>query len=186
MITLGQKGEGRPFQLSVADHLDAFAHLRETELLQGYVCCKLVQLTCLLYSSNETRVNDACLQTFLSKMPMKGLKMSQHVKTFDPDSLPPTMIGCNESIAQTSQSHGSHMEVCPFGHHMLGTSWAQMEIVLLWLTVIKCYRKCSMKMMDLLVTTMTLMMNTWHLLRMKVNKIDGPLTHAVNTQINMI
>ena len=38
------------------------------------------------------------------------------------------MVGCDESIAQTSQSHGSYMEVCLFRHHMLGTSWAQMEI----------------------------------------------------------
>ena len=38
------------------------------------------------------------------------------------------MAGCDESIAQTSHSHGSYMEVCPFGHHMLGTSWTQMEI----------------------------------------------------------
>ena len=96
------------------------------------------------------------------------------------------MVGCDESIAQTSQSHGSYMKVCPFGHHMLGTNWAQMEFVLLWLTVIKCHRKYTMKMTDLPVTTMTLMMNAWHLLRMKVNKIEGPLTHAVNAQINTI
>ena len=38
------------------------------------------------------------------------------------------MAGCDESIAKTSQPHGSYMEVCPFGHHMLGTSWAQMKI----------------------------------------------------------
>ena len=38
------------------------------------------------------------------------------------------MVGCDDSIAQTSQSYGSYMEVCPFGHHMLGTSLAQMEI----------------------------------------------------------
>ena len=43
-------------------------------------------------------------------------------------SLPTIMVGCDESIAQTNESHGSHMEVCPFGHHALGTSWAQMEI----------------------------------------------------------
>ena len=90
MITLGQKGEGGwAFQLSEADHLDAFAHLSETELLQDFVCCKLEQLTCFLYSNKETRVNDARLQTLLSKMPKKEPKMSQHVKTFDPASLPP-------------------------------------------------------------------------------------------------
>ena len=76
LITLGQKGDGRAFQLSGADHLDAFAHLSETELLQGSVCFKLEQLTCLLYSSKETRVNDARFQTLLSKMPEKGPKMS--------------------------------------------------------------------------------------------------------------
>ena len=43
-----------------------------------------------------------------------------------------------------------------------------------------------MKMIDLLVTTMTLMINAWHILKMKVNKIEGPLTHAVNAQMNMI
>ena len=78
-----------PFQLSEADHLDAFAHLSETELLQGSACCKLEQLTRLLYSSKETRVNDARLQTLLYKMPKKEPKMSQHVKTFDLVSLPP-------------------------------------------------------------------------------------------------
>ena len=88
MITLSQKGEGRPFQ-SEADHLDSFEYLNETKLLQGSVCCKLEQLTCLLYSSKETRVNDARLQTLLSKMPKKGPKMSQRLKTFDPASLPP-------------------------------------------------------------------------------------------------
>ena len=74
MTTLGQKGEGRPFQLSEADHLDAFAHLSETELFQGSVCCKWEQLTCLLYSCMEKIVNYACLQTLLSKMPKKGPK----------------------------------------------------------------------------------------------------------------
>ena len=80
---------GRPFQLSEADHLDAFAYLSEIKLLQGSVCCKLEQLTCLLYSSKEARVNDARLQTLSSKMPKKGPKMSQRVKIFDPASLPP-------------------------------------------------------------------------------------------------
>ena len=89
MITLSQKGEGRPFQLIESDHLDAFAYLSETKLLQGSVCCKLEQLTCLLYCSKETRDNDAHLQTLLSKMPKKRPKMSQHVKTSDPASLPP-------------------------------------------------------------------------------------------------
>ena len=74
-----RRGEAFP-----ADHLDAFVHLSETELLQGFVYCKLEQLTCILYSSKETRVNDARLQTPLSKMPKKGPKMSQHAKTFDP------------------------------------------------------------------------------------------------------
>ena len=96
MITLSQKGEGRPFQLSEADILDAFAYLSETELLQGSVCCKLEQLTCLLHSSKETGVNDARLQTLLSKMPQKGPKMSQRVKTFDPASLPPWYAVMNQ------------------------------------------------------------------------------------------
>ena len=89
MITHSQKGEGRPDQLSEADHLEAFAHLSDTELLQGSVCYKLEQLTCILYSNNETRVNDARLQTLLSKM-------SQHVKTFDPASLPPWQAVMNQ------------------------------------------------------------------------------------------
>ena len=38
------------------------------------------------------------------------------------------MAGCDDSIAHMSHFHGSYMEVCPFGHHMLGTSWTQMEI----------------------------------------------------------
>ena len=87
MITHSQKGEGRPYQLSEADHLEAFAHLSDPELLQG--SCKLEQLTCILYSNNETRVNDARLQTLLSKM-------SQHVKTFDPASLPPWQAVMNQ------------------------------------------------------------------------------------------
>ena len=185
MITLSQKGEGRPFQLSEADHLDAFAYLSETKLLQGSACCELELLTCLLYSSKETK-GQWCPSPniFIQNAP----KRTQNVTKFEDiwSSLPATMVGCDESIAQTSQSHGSYMEVCPFGHHMLGTNWAQMEFVLLWVTVIKCHRKCSMKMTDLLVTTMTLMMNAWHFLRMKVNKIEGPLTHAVNAQINTI
>ena len=74
-----------------------FAHLSKTELLQGSVCCKLEQSTCMLYSSKETRVNDACLQTLLSKMLKNGpAKMSQHVKTFDPASLPPWQAVMNQ------------------------------------------------------------------------------------------
>ena len=75
----------------------------------------------------------------------------------------------------------AHLDITcyePVGHR-----W---KFVLLWLTVIKCPRKCSMKMIDLLVTTVALMMNQWHILRMKVNKIEGPLTHAVNTHIDMM
>ena len=71
VTALSQKGEGvgvrgGAFQRSEADHLDAFAHLSETELLQGFVCCKLEQPTCMLHSSKETRINDARLQTLLS------------------------------------------------------------------------------------------------------------------------
>ena len=86
-----RRGEAFP-----ADHLDAFAHLSETELFQGSVCCKLEQLTCMLYSSKDTRVNDARLQTPLSKMPQKGPKMSQHVMTFDPASIPPWQAVMNQ------------------------------------------------------------------------------------------
>ena len=90
------------------------------------------------------------------------------------------MVGCDESVAQTSQSHGSYMEVCPFGHHMLGTSWAQMEICP---AVVDCDQmprevlyeddgspsdnndtddECMAPFKD------------------EVNKIEGPLTLAVN------
>ena len=31
------------------------------------------------------------------------------------------MVGCDESIAQTSQSHGSYMKECPFAGNQLGT-----------------------------------------------------------------
>ena len=52
-------------------------------------------------------------------------------------SLPTTMFASSESKTQASQSHGSYMEVCPFGqHHMLETRWPWMDILLLWLTVI--------------------------------------------------
>ena len=89
MIALTQKGEVRPFHLSEADHLDASAHLSKTELIQDFACCKIEQFTYMLYRSKETRVNDAHLQTLLSKMPKKGPEMSQHVKTFDPAFSPP-------------------------------------------------------------------------------------------------
>ena len=112
--------------------------------------------------------------------------MSQHVKIFDPASLPPSMVGCDESIAQTSQSHGSYMEVSPFGHHMLRTSWAQMEICPAVVDCDQMPQEVFYEDDDLIVTTRTLMMNAWRFLRMKVNKIEGPLTHAVNALINMV
>ena len=98
---------------------------------------------------------------------------------------PTTMSGCNESKAQASQFHGSYMEVCAFGkHHMLGTNWAWREICT---ALVDCdHRKCSLKMKDLLVATMTLMMNAWHFLRMKVHKIGGRLTQAMNAAINIV
>ena len=74
MITLSQKGEGKPFQPSETDHPDAFVHQSEMELLQGSVYCKLEQLTCMLYSSKETWVNDARLKALLSKIPKKDPK----------------------------------------------------------------------------------------------------------------
>ena len=52
--------------------------------------------------------------------------------------------------------------------------------------VIKCHRKCFVKLMYVLMITMTLMMNALYLLRMKMNKIEKRLTHAVNTSINII
>ena len=81
-------------------------------------------------------------------------------------------------------NHGSYVEICPYGqHHMLETSWAWLEV---FPTAIKCHRKCSVKMMDLLMTTMTLMMNALHLLKVKVKKIEECLTHAMNAPINII
>ena len=98
-------------------------------------------------------------------------------------SLPTTMSSCDEQNSRESIM-GSYMEIFPFGqHHTLETSWAWMKIFPI---VMKCHRKCSVKMMDLLMTTMTLMMNALHLLRMKVNKIEGCLTHAMNAPMNMI
>ena len=78
------------------------------------------------------------------------------------------------------------MEVCAFGNHMLGTSWVPMESCP---AVVDCYQmpqEVFYEDVDLLVTTMTLLMNAWHLLRMKVNKIERPFTHAMNAQIKMI
>ena len=95
------------------------------------------------------------------------------------------MVGCDKSIAQTIQSHGSYGSVPIWTSHagnQLGTD-------VICPAVVDCDQmpqECTMKMTDLLVTTMTLMMNAWHLLRMKVNKIEGPFTHAVNAQINTI
>ena len=50
----------------------------------------------------------------------------------------------------------------------------------------RCGWLCSMKIMDILVTTMTLMMNAWHILRMKVTETEGHLTDAMNALINII
>ena len=41
-------------------------------------------------------MNDARLQTLLSKMLKKGPKMTQHVKTFDAASLPPWQAVMNQ------------------------------------------------------------------------------------------
>ena len=232
MIILSQKGEVRPFQLNETDHLNALVDLSEMELLQGSVCFKLEQFTCILYSSKETRLNDVRLQTLFSKMPKKRPNMSQHVKTFDPASLPACQAVMNQNSSESMSwpIHGSvpiwttsHTRTrfpslawsklrLGLANHRAGyfsnltcdwlsIAWAyseqetengpwkqlsMMEISPLWLTVIKCPRKCSMKMMELLVTTITLMVNTWHLLRMKVNKIEGTLTRTMNTLINII
>ena len=130
-------------------------------------------------------MNDARLQTLLSKMLKKGPKMTQHVKIFDPASLPPWQAVMNQQLKRVIfMAHiwkCAHLDITwwePVGHRR--------KFVPLWLTVIKCHRNCSVKKMDLLVTTITLMMNAWHLLRTKVYKIEGPRTHAVNAQINMI
>ena len=80
--------------------------------------------TCMFYSRKDTRVNDAYLQTLLSKIQKRTEKMSQHVKKFVLASLPPCQAVMNKT--KVSQSWLIY-EICPFGqHHMLETSWAWM------------------------------------------------------------
>ena len=141
------------------------------ELLQDSVHCKLktAHACCIAGTTQESMMPIS--RHFYPKC-KKGPNMSQHVKKFVLASLPPCQAVMNKT------------QICPFGqHYMLETSWAWMEI---FPTVIKCQRKCSAKMMDLLMATMTLMMNALHLLRIKVNKIEGCLTHAMNAAINII
>ena len=118
--------------------------------------------TCTLYSSNDIRVNDAHLQTLLSNMQKK---ITQNVTTCEEicSSLPTTMSVCDEQNSSKSIMAHIQKKICPFGqHHMLETSWTWMEI---FPTVIKCHSKCSVKMMGLLMTTMTLVMNALQLLQ---------------------
>ena len=105
-------------------------------------------------------------------MPKNDPKILQHVKKFDPASLPPWQAVMKQNSSKS-------------------IVWPIYGSMSIWTTLhagnfSRCGWLCSMKMMDLLVTTMSLMMNAWHLLMMKVNKIEGRLTHAMNAPINII
>ena len=106
----------------------------------------------------------------------KKTKMSQHMKKFVLASLPPYQPVMNKTQASQSWLIYGNMLIWTTSH---AGNQLRMDGKF-------SHRKCSMKMMDLLMTTMTLMKNALHLLRMDVNKIEGCLTHAMNAPINII
>ena len=162
--------------MSVADHLDALT--REMELLQDSVHCNLktAHACCIAGRTQEAMLPIS--RHFYPKCQRKDPNVATCEEIWS--SLPTTMAGCDssesnswpiyESMPIWTTSHaGNHLSMDGF-----------------FSAVIKWHRKCSLKMMDLPVTKMTLMMNAWHLLRMKLNKIEGHLTHSMNAQINII
>ena len=181
-ILLNQNRENRPLQLMIneVDRLDAFTRLSGMELLQDSVHCKL-KTTHACCIAGRTQESMMPISRHIYPKWNKGPKMSQHVKKFVLASLPPCQAVMNKTQASQSWFIYGNMSIWT-------TSYAgnQLSMDGHFPIVIKCHSKCAVKMMDLLVMTMTLMMNAWHLLRMKVNKIEGRLTYAMNAPINII
>ena len=151
------------------------------ELLQDSVHCKLktAHAHCIAGTTQESMMPIS--KYFLSKRQKKNPKMLQHVKKFVPASLPPCQALMNKPQASESWLIYGNKPIWTTSH-----AGNQLSMDGFFPTVIKCHRRCSMKMMDLLMTTMTLMMNAIHLLMMKVNKIVGCLIHAMNVPTNII
>ena len=157
--------------VSESDHLDAFTRLSEMELLQDSVHCKLktAHARCKAGTTQESMMPIS--RHFYPKWKKKDPTCRNMWRNlFSP---PYHHVGLWWTKPKRV-NHGPYKETCPFGHHhMQENSWAWMDI---FPTVIKCHSKCFVKMMGLLMTTLARMMNALHLLRMKVNKIEGCLT----------
>ena len=71
--------------------------------------------TCMLYSRKDTGVNDAHLQTLLSKI-QNGPKISQHLKKFVLASLPPCQAVMNKTQASQSWLIYGNMPIWTTSH----------------------------------------------------------------------
>ena len=143
---------------------------------QAFPHYKLKQFTCMFYTRKET--SHWCGLQTLIRNAKERTQMSQHVKTFDPASLPQCLPVVNQRPKQVNRM--AHIWKCAHLDNI--TCWKPVDHG--WIFYC-CGWLWSMKMVNLLVMTMTLMRNTCHLLSMKVNKIEGRLIHVVNAPINV-
>ena len=163
--------------MSEADHLDAFTRLSEMELLQDSINSKL--------KTAHARCVAGTIQE--SMLPISRHfypKCKKNVTTceeFFLASLPQCQAVMNKTQGRQSWFIYGNMPIW-----MTSNAGNQLGMDVKCSRCDKCHGKCSVKMMDLIMTTMTLMMNALHLLKMKVNKIEGCLTHAMNAPINII
>ena len=156
--------------ISEVDHLHAFA--------TRFCPLQFENCTCTLFSRNDTRVHDAHLQTLLSNM-QKRTKMSR-VKKFK--FVLASLLPC-QSVMNKNQASQSWLI---YGNMPIITCWKPVEHG--WkvfpLHVIKCHRKCSVKMMGLLMTTMTLVMNAIPLLQCSMRCSNLILTYSSVLHVN--
>ena len=160
--------------MSKVDHIDAFYTSKWDGIATPFCPLHFENCTYMLLCRKDTRFNDAHLQTPFSKM-QKRPKMSQHVKQLVLASRPLCQAVMNKT--QVSKS-------CPIYGNMpiQTTSHAGNQ-----LSMVGNFSHCAQVPQKVLCEAdgspnddKNTVLNELHLLRMKLNKKEGRLTHAMH------